>query len=139
MMTSKISNTLIAALAAALVGSAAVPRPAAAGGSVSLSYNPTRGRDVQALQMGLELYSLYNGPKHGANVRQRGWNNMAGIAQYGAGNQGIISQEGRGHSATLRQYGNGNSYGIFQFGRNTSVNVSQYRQGSAGTTLQFGW
>ncbi len=136
---SKTTNTMIAALAAAFIGSTTLPGSASAGGSVSFSHAPTSDQDIRALEAGLQFYSLYEGLKNGANIRQRGWNNAAGIAQYGSGNQGIIHQKGSGHSATLRQNGNGNSYGIFQFGKNTSANVSQYGNGQAGTTFQFGW
>lgn len=138
-MTSKTTNTIIAALAAALIGSAILPGRASAGGSVSFSHTPTSEREVRTLRTGLQVYSLYKGLKNGANIRQRGWNNAAGIAQYGSGNQGIISQKGKGHSATLRQTGQDNAYGIFQFGRNTSANVSQYGNDQAGMTFQFGW
>ncbi|ASY66588.1 hypothetical protein SJ05684_b56060 (plasmid) [Sinorhizobium sojae CCBAU 05684] len=138
-MTSRITNTMMAALAAALIASTALPDPASAGGSVSFSHTPSSDRSVRALRAGLQFYSLYKGLKNGANIRQRGWNNAAGIAQYGSGNQGIIRQKGSGHSATLRQTGKENAYGIFQFGKNTSANVSQYGNGQAGTTFQFGW
>lgn len=134
-----VKTVLMAALAAAMIGSTAAPDPAAAGGSISFSYSPTRERDVRALQAGLQLYSLYEGLTNGANIRQNGRNNTAGIAQYGAGNQGIIQQNGHGHSATLQQNGNGNAYGLFQFGRNTSADISQFGSGRAGTTFQFGW
>jgi hypothetical protein len=138
-MTNRFFNSLMAGLAAMLIGSAALPGPAAAGGSISLSYTPTRTQDARTLQTGFQLYSLYKGLKNGANIRQYGRNNAAGIGQTGYGNQAIVRQKGSGHSATLQQNGNSNSYGIFQFGRNTSANVGQSGNGQAGATFQFGW
>lgn len=136
-MTSKTS-TMMAALAAALIGTTASPGPASAGGSISFSHVPKSEQESRALRTGLQFYSLYKGLKSG-DIRQRGRNNAAGLAQYGSGNQGIIRQKGSGHSATLRQQGDDNAYGLFQFGKNTSADVSQYGNGQAGATFQFGW
>jgi hypothetical protein len=40
-MTNRFLNSLMAGLAAMLIGSAALPGPAATGGSISMSYTPT--------------------------------------------------------------------------------------------------
>jgi hypothetical protein len=135
-MTRTITNTIASALVATVVGASA---PALAGGSFSFNYQPQNARDAQMLQTGLAFYGLYNHLQKGGSIKQRGYNNSAGLGQYGSGNYGVIHQEGNGHQATLNQYGNNNSYGIFQFGRNTSANVGQYGNGQSGATFQFGW
>ncbi|MEW6631795.1 MAG: curlin [Pseudomonadota bacterium] len=127
---------------AALATAVAFPlfsSPARAGGSIGFYFSPRTTQDAEALDLGLRAYSLYNGLRSGASVKQLGWNNYAGIGQNGGGNLGIIRQEGNGHSATLRQSGNDNSYGIFQFGRNTDTNVVQTGNGQSGAALLFGW
>ncbi len=130
---------LMAGLVSATVVSAALPSPATAGGSVSITYAPTNAKDAKALQTGLQLYGLFNAIHNGASIKQLGMNNVAGIGQNGSGNLGIVHQEGNGHSATLQQNGNGNTYGIFQFGESTSSNVVQTGNGQTGATFQFGW
>jgi hypothetical protein len=135
-MTRMLKNTLAAALVATMVGASA---PAFAGGSFSFSYTPQSAKDAKMLQTGLAFYGLYNHLQKGGSIKQNGFNNLAGLGQYGSGNYGVIHQEGNGHQATLNQYGNNNSYGIFQFGRNTSANVGQYGNGQTGATFQFGW
>lgn len=135
----RILKTIAAAAVAATIGSAAISAPAFAGGSVSFTFIPQTQKDKQALQTGMALYQIFNGMQNGANIKQLGINNLAGIGQYGYGNNGIIHQDGTGHAATLNQYGNGNSYGIFQFGKNTNANVGQYGNGQTGATFQFGW
>jgi hypothetical protein len=135
----RILKTITAAAVAATIGSAAISAPALAGGSVSFTYIPQTQKDAHALQTGMTLYQIFNGMQNGANIKQLGINNLAGIGQHGYGNTGIIHQDGSGHAATLNQYGNGNSYGIFQFGKNTNTNVGQYGNGQTGATFQFGW
>jgi len=137
-MTRKILKTLTASLVAATIGSAALSLPAAAGGSFSLTYVPTNTEDAQALRTGLALYSLFNGMQNGT-ITQYGFNNMAGLAQNGAGNLGVIHQEGQGHNGTLTQNGNNNACGIFQFGQNTSANVNQTGNNGTCATIAFGW
>jgi hypothetical protein len=138
-MTHTILKTVAAGLTALTIGSVTLTAPAAADGSISFTYVPTNPQDAQNLQTGLALYSIFNGIRHGASIRQYGVNNLAGMGQYGYGNLGIVHQEGSGHFATLNQYGSDNAYGIFQFGKNTSANVGQYGYGQAGATFQFGW
>lgn len=126
-------------LAAAALGTAVLAGPAAAGGSLSVSYNPTNAHDARALATGLRLYALFEGVKNGGRISQDGANNEAGLAQHGSGNLGVVHQKGDGHSGTLRQAGNDNTYGLFQFGRNTDGHVTQTGDGQAGATFQFGW
>jgi hypothetical protein len=134
-----LHSRLTASLVALTIGSACLTAPAAAGGSVSIHYAPANSQNANALQTGLQLYSLYNGVKNGASVKQRGRNNAAGIGQNGYGNVGIIHQKGSGHTGTLQQDGNHNAYGLFQFGKNTGAHVVQNGNRQAGTTVQFGW
>ncbi|RWA80550.1 curlin [Mesorhizobium sp.] len=138
-MNRQITKLVQATALAAAIGLPLVVAPAKAGGSIGLYYSPRTARDARALDFGLRAYSLYNGLRGGAHIRQLGRNNRAGIGQDGAGNLGIIRQEGSGHSATLRQDGNDNSYGIFQFGRNTDASIAQAGDGQSGAALLFGW
>ena len=138
-MTHTALKTLAAGLAALMIGSAAMTVPAAAGGSISLSYTPKNAKQKKALQTGLAIYGIVNAVKNGGSIKQLGMNNLAGLAQNGSGNLGIIHQEGNGHSGTLQQNGNGNSYGIFQFGEGTDAQVVQNGNGLSGATVQFGW
>jgi hypothetical protein len=126
-------------LAAAALGTAILAGPAAAGGSLSVSYNPTNAQDALTLATALRLYALFEGVKNGGKISQNGMNNEAGLAQYGSGNLGIVHQEGDGHSGTLQQVGTSNTYGLFQFGQNTDGHVTQTGNGQAGATFQFGW
>jgi hypothetical protein len=132
-------NTLKASLVAATLAIAPMTVPAEAGGSVSVSIVPQSQKDAQALRTGMQLYSLFNGIKGGASIKQLGINNIAGIGQNGGGNFGVVHQEGNGHAGTLQQNGNNNAYGIFQFGKNTNSNVVQNGNGDVGATFQFGW
>lgn len=138
-MIRKPLPTLMAALTAATLGSAALTAPAAAGGSLAINLAPTGADSGRAIRDGLRLYSFYNSIKGGASIRQIGRNNSAGVAQDGRRNLGIVHQEGSGHTGTLRQNGNRNAYGLFQFGRNTNGHVVQNGNGSTGATFQFGW
>ena len=138
-MNRQITKLIHATALAAAVGLPLACAPAKAGGSIGFYYSPRTARDARALDLGLRAYSLYNGLRSGAHIRQLGRNNRAGIGQDGAGNLGIIRQEGSGHIATLRQDGNDNSYGIFQFGRNTDANVAQAGDGQSGAAVLFGW
>lgn len=138
-MKHKPLKTLMASLVAVTIGSAAMTAPAAAGGFIQFTYTPTNAQDAQALQAGLQLYSLFNAIENGASIGQFGMNNAAGIGQNGYGNLGIIHQEGNNHSGTLHQNGHHNAHGIFQFGENTNAHVVQNGNGQVGATFQFGW
>ena len=135
----RLLKTIAAAAVAATIGSVSLGAPASAGGSISITVIPQTQNGVRTLQTWFALYQIFNGFRNGANVRQLGQNNLAGIGQYGNGNFGIIHQDGQGRSATLNQYGTGNSYGIFQFGKNTYANVNQSGYAQTGATFQFGW
>lgn len=138
-MIRKPLTTFIAGLTAAMLGSAALTTPAAAGGSVSISIAPTNADGDRAIRHGLRLYSLYNAVRGGASIRQIGRSNAAGVAQHGRRNLGIVHQEGRGHNGTLQQNGDRNAYGLFQFGRNASGHVVQNGDRRTGATFQYGW
>ncbi|CDX25598.1 conserved exported hypothetical protein [Mesorhizobium sp. ORS 3324] len=138
-MNRQITKLVHATALAAAIGLLSASVPAKAGGSIGFYYSPRTTRDARALDLGLRAYSLYNGLRNGAHIRQFGRNNRAGIGQDGAGNLGIIRQQGSGHSAALRQVGNDNSYGIFQFGRNTDASVAQAGDGQSGAAVLFGW
>lgn len=133
------TRTLIASLAAVMIGSAVLAAPAAAGGSISINYTPKNAKEATALQAGLQIYGIVNAVKGGASIKQIGINNLAGLGQNGSGNLGIIHQEGKGHAGTLQQNGNANAYGIFQFGKGTNANVVQNGNGKTGATFAFGW
>lgn len=138
-MNRKIATALGTAAIAASLSVSTLASPAMAGGLIAFYLSPRTAQDAQAMDFGLRGYSLYNGLRNGANIRQFGRNNSAGIGQNGNGNLGIVRQEGRDHSATLQQNGNGNSYGIFQFGSNTDTEVVQSGNGQSGAALLFGW
>ncbi|AYG63651.1 curlin [Rhizobium jaguaris] len=138
-MTRKFVNALGIATIAASLGVSTLASPAMAGGSIRFYLSPQTAQDAEAMDFGLRAYSLYNGWRNGAHIRQLGRNNLAGIGQNGRDNLGIVRQEGVGHSATLQQSGNDNSYGIFQFGRNTDTQVVQRGDGQSGAALLFGW
>ncbi|KAA1179949.1 curlin [Rhizobium tropici] len=138
-MNSKLANTLGIATVAVLLGISAQASPAMAGGSIAFYLSPRTTQDAEAMDLGLRAYSLYNGLRGGAHIRQLGRNNLAGIGQNGRDNLGIVRQEGSGHSATLQQNGSDNSYGIFQFGRNTDTQVVQNGDRQSGAALLFGW
>ncbi|MFC6486374.1 curlin [Nitratireductor sp. GCM10026969] len=127
-----------AILSTAVLGACLASAPAYAGGSVSLSFQPVNPPDAHMLQTGLRLYALAEGIKSG-RIKQKGFGNVAGLAQNGRGNLGIVHQEGGGHEGTIRQNGDGNAYGLFQFGRGTSGRVVQNGDHQAGATFQYGW
>jgi minor curlin subunit len=129
-----IRTTLVAAAI-----TAALAAPAAAGGSVSLSFNPQNQQQTRLLQSGLAIYAITQDIKGSASVRQKGKNNNGAVVQNGGGNLGIVHQEGRGHSGTVEQAGNGNAYGVFQFGKRTDAAVTQRGNGNAGALFQWGW
>lgn len=137
--TQKTLKLLMASVFALTIGSASLASPAAAGGSVSLSIAPSSAKHARAMHTGLQLYSLFQGARNGAIVRQNGNNNAAALGQNGRRNLGIVHQDGNGHSGTLRQNGHRNGYGLFQFGENTRGHVTQNGSGQTGATFQFGW
>src|SRR3712207_5903015 len=109
-MTTTLTKTFTAALAAAIIGMSGLAAPAMAGGQVSVSYSPTDPEQAQALGLGLQVFSLVKGMSAtGANVSQNGNGNSAGGSQNGSGNNGVIVQEGNGHNGTIHQNGNNNS------------------------------
>ena len=138
-MTRTPVKTVLATVAAVMIGSAALTAPAEAGGSISLTLTPKNQKQENAMKAGLLIYGVVNHVQNGGSIKQFGQNNMAGIAQNGGGNFGVVHQEGDGHVGTLQQNGNGNAYGIFQFGKNTNDNVVQNGNGGTGTTFSFGW
>lgn len=138
-MNTKLANTLGIATIALLLGISAQAGSAMAGGSIAFYLSPRTAQDAEVMDFGSRAYSLYNGLRGGAHIRQLGRNNLAGLGQNGRDNLGIVRQEGNGHSATLQQNGSDNSYGIFQFGRNTDTQVVQNGDGQSGAALLFGW
>lgn len=134
-------NTLKILAITVLVGGLApigFAAPAHAGGRISFDLAPRDGGEGDLLSTGLRAYSLYRDLK-GADIKQLGRGNAAGIGQNGGGNLGFIRQRGNGHSATLQQNGNNNAYGIFQYGRNTETNVVQDGDNGSGLTFSYGW
>lgn len=131
-------RTFAAALLLGLAGFSALVKPAEAGGRLSWSYAPADREAAATLSMGLRLYSLYNDVRDGS-IRQKGRDNVAGLAQRGRGNLGLVEQRGGSHSGTLEQDGDGNAYGIFQFGRSTDDRVVQRGNGNSGATFSYGW
>lgn len=120
------------------LGQVLIVVPAQAGGSISLQLGPRTAEQANLLTTGLRAYSLYRDMK-GADIRQRGSNNAAGIVQGGQRNQGVVRQQGTGHSATLQQNGNDNAYDVFQYGRNTRADVVQHGNNGVGATFSYGW
>jgi len=129
---------IAAGLLSITLGSVALTAPAQAGGQFSIGYAPTDPDEARALQMGLGLYSLFNGLKNGS-ITQKGHNNSGGIAQNGWGNNGVLYQDGNGHNGTIEQTGNSNSCGLFQFGHNTDGHCVQTGNGGSSAIVQFGW
>jgi len=109
---------------------------AAQAGSLSVSLQARNAPEARFLNTAIALYALHRDIKSGADVRQIGRNNAAGIVQSGGRNRGIIHQEGRNHSARLSQSGGRNGQVILQFGDGAQADVSQYG-GEAGILLQF--
>ena len=133
-----MTRTIRSLIAAATIATGLAAAPAYAGGSVSVSYNPTNPDEAQALQTGLRIYGLVKGIEDGS-ITQNGFGNAAGLAQNGNDNLGIIHQDGDGHVGTIEQNGNGNACGLFQFGKNTEAHAQQNGDGQACATVQFGW
>lgn len=139
-MTTQITKTVAAALAAAVIGVASLTAPAMAGGQVSVSFTPSDPDQQQALGMGLQMFSLFQGlSANGANAYQNGNGNAAGFSQNGSGNHGLIFQEGNGHEGTISQHGNDNNCGLFQFGENTDGECVQNGDGQSSITTVFGF
>lgn len=137
-MFRKTVTTIAAGVLAIAIGSATLTAPAMAGGQLSFGYAPTDPDEAKALQMGLGLYSLFNGLKNGS-ITQNGHNNSGGIAQNGSGNNGVLYQDGNGHNGTIAQNGNNNSCGLFQFGENTNGQCAQNGNNGSAAVFQFGW
>lgn len=137
-MFRKTFTIVAAGILSIAIGSAALTGPALAGGQISIGYAPTDPDEAKALQLGLGLYSMFNGLKNGS-ITQNGHNNMGGIAQNGWGNNGVLYQDGNGHNGTIEQNGHDNSCGLFQFGENTDGHCVQNGDGESSATVQFGW
>jgi hypothetical protein len=135
-MTTRFAKTIAAAVTVALLGAA----PAFAGGQISFGYTPSNPDEAQALGMGMQMYSLFQGlSSSGANVSQHGYGNSAGGSQNGSNNFGLIVQDGNGHNGTISQNGNNNSCGLFQFGNATNAQCMQNGNGQTGITTVFGF
>lgn len=137
-MSRNLFKLMSIGLLAGSIGHVAMAVPVQAGGSISFNVGPRNGQEADLLATGLRAYSLYRDLK-GADIRQLGSGNAAGIAQGGRRNLGFIRQKGNGHSATLQQNGNDNAYGIFQYGRNTDADVVQDGNNGIGATFSYGW
>ena len=139
-MTTKFTRTFVAAVAAAVIGTAGLAAPAMAAGQVSISFTPADPDQQQALGTGLQIFSLVKGlSSTGANASQNGNFNAAGFNQNGSGNHGLIVQEGNGHEGTIEQNGNNNNCGLFQFGENTNGQCVQNGDGQSSVTTVFGF
>ena len=139
-MTTKFTTTFVAAIAAAVIGTASLAAPAMAAGQVSISFTPTDPDQQQALGAGLQIFSLMQGlSASGANASQHGNFNSAGFNQNGWGNHGLIVQEGNGHQGSIEQNGNNNNCGLFQFGENTNGQCNQNGNGGSSIVGVFGF
>ena len=139
-MTTKLTQTFVAAFTAAVIGVASLSAPALAAGQVSISFTPSDPDQQQALGAGLQIFSLMKGlSSTGANASQNGNGNAAGFNQNGWGNHGLIVQEGNGHEGTIEQNGNNNNCGLFQFGENTDAECVQNGNGQSSVTTVFGF
>jgi hypothetical protein len=137
-MTNAFTRIVIANITAVLIGLSAVPSHAA--GQISFGFSPNDPEQAQALGMGLQLVSIFNGTsRSGASIFQNGNGNSAGGSQTGAGNHGLIWQQGDGHSGTVHQSGNNNSCGLFQFGTATNGQCVQSGNDQSGITTVFGF
>lgn len=137
-MTKTFTKIIAATATAAILALSAAPTQAA--GQISFGFAPTDPDQAQALGIGLQLVSLFQGMSGtGANVYQNGSGNAAGGSQNGSGNHGLIWQEGNGHNGTIHQNGNGNSCGLFQFGNATNGQCLQNGDGQSGITTVFGF
>lgn len=136
----KTFKTAIVAVLALTMGAFSLAAPAMANGQVSVSYTPTDPEEAQALGVGLQLFSVFNGMNaNGANVSQHGNGNSAGGQQNGSGNGAVIYQEGNGHTGTVQQNGNNNNCGLFQFGENTNAECAQNGDNGSSVTGVFGF
>jgi len=128
-----------AGLMAVMIGLAALPTVASAGG-ITMMITPD-GETAGMIQQGLQIYSLVNQhkKKNRANVHQKGRDNAAAVSQQGVSNYGLVVQRGRGHTATLTQGGYNNTLGVIQLGRKTNIDVAQFGAGNVGLVLQGRW
>src|SRR3546814_6887483 len=93
-MTPTFTRPFVAAVAAAVIGTAALAAPAMAAGQVSISFTPTDPDQQQALGAGLQIFSLMQGlSATGANASQNGNFNAAGFNQNGSGHPGLIVRD----------------------------------------------
>ncbi|MBS3847902.1 curlin [Devosia sp. BSSL-BM10] len=139
-MTTKLFKTLAIATTALIISAASLSTPAMAGGQFSLSFAPQNSEHQQVLGLGLLMLSLVNGASEGgANVRQNGNHNTAGVDQRGRNNNGLIVQDGNGHHGTIEQRGNNNNCALLQFGENTRGRCAQFGNNQTGITTVFGF
>ncbi|GGK25922.1 curlin [Salinarimonas ramus] len=124
--------------AAGLLAGALATAPAQAGGTVSVTANPS-GDAGRLLAAGLAIYGIAKDIDANGRITQRGRDNAAGLLQDGRGHLGIVHQDGSGHVGTLEQSGAANSYGLFQFGRGARAAVRQHGVGRSGVTVQYGF
>ncbi|MBD8064283.1 curlin [Devosia sp. PTR5] len=134
----RLAKSIATFVTVAAIGLSAVP--AQAGGQISFGFAPSNPQQAEALNLGLQVFSLVQGlSNEGATVSQNGSGNAAGIDQGGRNNRGLIYQEGNGHSGTIRQRGNGNSCGLFQFGSATNAECIQRGSNRSAITTVFGF
>ena len=134
-----MTSTLRKTAAAMLFAGVASVSSAQAGGTFSITVNPTDRQQAEVVRAGLAIYSLSNRFGKGGGIKQKGLGNIAGVLQNGFGNNAIVHQNGNGHNGTIQQTGNHNSYGLFQFGNAADGHVVQNGNGHTGATFQFGW
>lgn len=130
----KISSAKVAL--ACLAGLTIFAPISAQAGSLSLSLNARNAQEARALNTAITLYALHRDIKSGADIRQVGRNNAAGLSQSGRNHRAIIHQRGRDHSANLIQNGGQNGKVILQFGNGAHADINQ-TGGQAGILLQF--
>ncbi|UYO00678.1 MAG: curlin repeat-containing protein [Devosia sp.] len=137
-MITKFTKTIAVAATAVLIGLAA--SPAQAGGQISIGFTATDPEQAQALGMGLQMFSMFQGLSGtGANAYQNGNGNAAGFNQNGWGNNGLIWQEGDNHNGSITQNGNNNNCGLFQFGEATNAQCLQNGDNQTGITTVIGF
>ena len=128
----------VAAICSLITFATSIPSAPAEAGQFTLRIAP-HGHDAQALRRGLQLYSIFNGFKNHAKVRQNGNDNAAAIGQYGSGDVAAVFQQGSGNSGGVVQRGNNDAFALFQFGKNNASSTQQNSDGQVGIVLQGGW
>ncbi|MEG6508659.1 hypothetical protein V6C03_06720 [Methyloligella sp. 2.7D] len=132
------------ALAAALLGFAAMAPAPASAGSFGLMVTPS-GDTAKLIRSGLQIYAMAEQHESGsrkknrARVEQRGKRNASAIGQKGRNNNAFVVQNGDDHRANVRQAGRNNTLGVFQFGRGTDLDIGQYGRNQTGLVFLGGW